>query len=276
MACAPFVDLADVVEGGRGLAGGCERGSRLELQRAPQPRSDAAGKLFEPRRGDGADAVDHFGDPPGILVLAQRPADDQRQCHRAELGNVGAAIEQCRRVRRQGDAEVLPVALRRETQLLERGAEHVLGDDDARVAGDEDALRRQRAVAGAPLLVQRGDGGGDLPDDAERGIDLDGNQALVGDGQHLRQADALDVVRGQRQAQRRPGHVHDAAGARERVVVEAREPGQALAQRGFERRVRRELAVEKQDAERLVPRADDAPALAETVLEDDRWKGRSR
>jgi hypothetical protein len=68
----------------------------------------------------------------------------------------------------------------------------------------------------------------------------------------------------------------DTTRTRERVVMKACDVREAFPERGFERRVRGELAVEEQHAECLVPRANDAAALTKTVLEYDGWKGRSR
>ena len=84
--------------------------------------------------------------------------------------------------RRQRDAELLPQTLARELELLDRRAEHVLDDHQPRVRRDDQPLRRDQAVSDlARVLVHQRDGGNQLPDQAERGIDVELQVPLVGD-----------------------------------------------------------------------------------------------
>ena len=101
-----------------------------------------------------------------ILLGSERPAEDQRQRHQADGGDVGALIE-ARQAggARQRDPEILPEPLPCEAQLFDRGAQHVLDDHQPRVRRDDQAFRRDQAVGDvAGVLVQQGNRGDQLPD----------------------------------------------------------------------------------------------------------------
>ena len=83
------------------------------------------------------------------------------------------------RARRHRDAELLPQAIAAELELLDRGAEHVLDDDEPRVRRHDEALGRDQPVRDvACIFVQHRDRRHQLPDQAKRRVDVD-LQALV-------------------------------------------------------------------------------------------------
>ena len=139
--------------------------------------------------------------------------------------------------RRHGDAEVLPQPIAAELQLLDRGAEHVLDDDEPRVRRHDEPFGRQEAVRDvARVLVEHGDRRHELPNQAERRVDVELQAALVRDAQDVGEPRALDVVRHDRQRRGGRHPAVDAAHARVVGVAEIREARGALAQRELERR----------------------------------------
>ena len=107
--------------------------------------------------------------------------------------------------RRHRDAELLPQPLAAELQLLDRGAEHVLDDHQPRVRRHDEPLRRDQTVRDvARVLVQHGDRRHQLPDQAERGVDVELQVALVRDAQDVGEPRAFDVI-GHDRERRAPG-----------------------------------------------------------------------
>ena len=206
-----------------------------------------------------------------ILVIAQRPAENQRERDDANLRDVGAMIEM-RRPRRswQRDAEVFPVLLVREAKLLERRAHHVFDDDEPRVRADDDALRRNRAVRGVSrVLVQHGHRRHKLPDQAQRRVDVEREVRELGNCDQIRQAHARRVLGHERQGRSLIVQSIDAANAREIGMAEVREAAHTLAQRELERGNRGELASQAEDFERLIGGVDHMAPFAEAILKHD-------
>ncbi len=208
-----------------------------------------------------------------IFVLGEKAAQDQRQPDDADLRDVGSLIETRGFVRwRQSDAKLPPVAFRRPAQLLERGAEHVFRDHDPGVGRDDDAFGPNRAVRQiAAALMQHGDGGNELADEVQRGVDVYRDRPLRRRRQQIRQPDA---ARGLGRDRQRGGGIAqplDAFYPGEVGVAKIREPAGTFAQRKLERRNRRQFAAQTQEFERVADRriADSTP-FAETVVEDDR------
>ena len=91
-------------------------------------RSGGAQRLLLAERRTLAGFVQQRGNPVRELVGGERAAQDQRQRDEAHPGHVRAVIEARQSgARRHRDSEVLPQPIAAELQLLDRGAEHVLG-----------------------------------------------------------------------------------------------------------------------------------------------------
>ena len=90
--------------------------------------------------------------------------------------------------RRSGrhDVEIAPQLAARQAQLLDRGTDHVLGDDDSGVGCDEDALGRDRAVRGTVRsVVQRRDRRNELPHDAQCRVDIELESMALGNRENV-------------------------------------------------------------------------------------------
>jgi hypothetical protein len=121
--------------------------------------------------------------------------------------------------------------------------------------------------------VQHGDGGHELPNEAQRRIDIELQSTLAGDAQNLRQPRAFDMIRddGERAVRL---HAIDAAHARVVRVSKVHEPRGPLAQRELERRHGRQRRPQPQDLQQLAGggiRSDHA--FAKTVGEQ--WRLRA-
>src|SRR5438034_1362692 len=82
-----------------------------------------------PAPGDRPCRSERVGRTRRVFILEQRAAENQREGDDAELRDVGAMIELRRTCRwRHGDAQILPVALGRVSQALDRRPEDVLND----------------------------------------------------------------------------------------------------------------------------------------------------
>ena len=177
----------------------CAAGVELQGPRQPSPE----------RIGDGLAAA-HDGVLGGRrqqrrqiakVVVAERPSEDQGKRDHANLHDVGAMV-QARGAcpRRDGDAQVLPQPLPAVGKRLDGCAEHVLDEHDARVGRHQDAFRGQRAVADvARVLVKHRDGGDNLSQQAQRGVDVQVEIEGVRDLENSRQPRALDRVADQRE-----------------------------------------------------------------------------
>ena len=132
----------------------------------------------------------------------ERPPEDERQrgdADAVDVGSDGRTAHGPGRGRHR-DAELLPQPLAAELQLLDRRSEHVLDDHQPRVRRDDEALGRDQSVRGvARVLVQQRDGGHQLTNQAERGVGVQLQAALVRDAQHVREPRALDVIGDDRQ-----------------------------------------------------------------------------
>ena len=200
----------------------------------------------------------------------QRPAEDERERDHADAGHVGAMIEARQAgARRHRDAELLPQPIAAELQLLDGGRHDVLDDHQARMRGDDHALGRDQSVRDfARVLVQQRHGGNELADQAQRGVDVELQVALVRDTQDVGEARAFDVVRDDGQS--RSGYLHaiDAPNPRVVGVAEVRQPRRPFAQRELERRHRRQRRPDAKNLQQLACGAigcDDA--LAEAIAE---------
>ena len=81
---------------------------------------------------------------------------------------------------------VFQVLLVRVVQLIERGAEHVLDDDETRLRRDDETLGPDRAVAQVRrLLMQHRQRVHELTNEAERGVGLDRQQPRFGERENL-------------------------------------------------------------------------------------------
>ena len=250
-----------------------ERVARIELQRAHQPGAEAGGQRLEPAAGrDGPRRRHQIAEARGCFLVVQAASEDQRQRDDTDLRDVGAMIEfRQPRGARHRDAQLAPVALLREAQLLERGSHYVLDDDQARARGDDQTLRGNRAMRGVGLvLVQHRHRGYQLAQQAERGVDVERDFRRLGEAQHLGQPQSLGDVGDEREGGSGIFQPFDAAHVAVARVAEGREIAEALAQRELERGHGRELAAEAEHFDRLVARAiDGEPAGAEAVLESD-------
>ena len=117
----------------------------------------------------------------------QRPAEDERERDHADASHVGAMIEARQAgARRHRDAELLPQPIAAELQLFDGRRHHVLDDHQARMRGDDHALGRDQSVRDfARVLVQQRHGGNELADQAQRGVDVELQVALVRDTQDV-------------------------------------------------------------------------------------------
>ena len=103
----------------------------------------------------------------------------------------------------------------------------------------------------ARVLVEHGDRRHELPDQAERRVDVELQAALVRDAQDVGEPRALDVVRHNRERRGGRHAAVDAAHAGVVGVAEIRKARGALAQREFERRHREERGAEPEDLQQL-------------------------
>ena len=125
-------------------------------------------------------------------------------------------------------------------------------------------MRKSLDVSG--VLVQRGDGGYQLADQAERGIDVQIDAAIGRLDEEIRKARAGDGVGDNCKRGMPIGQPLDGAHAHERRVAERGQPAHALAQRELEGRDRRELVAYAEHLERFgAARVQDVVAFAETV-----------
>ena len=176
--------------------------------------------------------------------------------------------------RRHRDPELLPQPLAAELQLLDRRGDDVLDDHQPRVRRHDQPLGRDQAVRDvARVLVQQRDGRHQLANQAERGVDVELQAALLRDAQDVGEPRALDVIGDDREPRRRHLHAIDAAHARVIGMAEVRQPRGALAQRELERRHRRQRRPDAKDLQQLAGRAvgrDDA--VADAVAEQRRLR----
>ncbi len=94
----------------------------------------------------------------------------------------------------------MPQPLAPVLHLFDCRAAHVFRDDQTSVRRDHEALGADQAVGRvACVLVQEHQRRYELPDQAQRGIDIELQPAVLGDAQDLGQARAFDAVRHQRQ-----------------------------------------------------------------------------
>ena len=152
---------------------------------------------------------------------------------------------------RYRDAEITPQALSAVGELLDGCPKHVLDDHDARVAGNDDAFRRECPVRYVPrVLVQHRDRRHDLPHQAQGRVDVQIDLAGAGDLEDSGKPRADGAFRDdtERRAVVEP---IDAPCARVERVAEVREPADPLAKHELEGGRREELGAEAQDFEGL-------------------------
>ena len=84
--------------------------------------------------------------------------------------------------------KVLPQTPAGKLQLLERRAEHVLGNHEPAVGRHDETLRRERAMCHLRShAVKHPHGSQKLPDHVERAVEIDANPPLLGEIQHVGQ-----------------------------------------------------------------------------------------
>ena len=138
--------------------------------RTSQPRKRRRQRLLVAHRRLRAGVVEQPGHAMRVFVGAQRSAEDERQRHETDGGDVGAMIESRRAgARRQRDAQVLPQTLAVVLQLLDRRSQHVLGNHQPRVRRDDQTLGRDQAMRDvAGILVQERNRRHQLTNQAQR------------------------------------------------------------------------------------------------------------
>ena len=132
---------------------------------------------------------------------------------------------------RHRDAEFLPQPIAAVLQLLDRRTEHVLEDDQPRVRRDDEALRRNQSMRHiAGVLVQHRDRWNQLPNEAERRVDIELELFFLRYAENVGQPRAFEVIRHDGQG---GGRRHGAIDATDACVVrmtEIRQAGCPLAQ----------------------------------------------
>ena len=246
----------------------------VELKGAPKPSTQtrrqrlvaAAGR----QRPGGRDDV---ADPRRILIVLERTPEDERQRHHPDLGHVGSLIEPREANRaRQRDAQLVPVPLLRKAQLLEGRAERVLDDHEPGVRRDHQSLGTERAVGHiAGRLVQDGDGGDQLPNQAQGRVDVEAQLPFVRPGEEVRQADTCGHVGDHREGLLPVRQALDGAYPAVVGVTEAREAADPLAQRELERRHLGQLLTQAEQFPLLVTRGvHEVSTLPEAIAERNR------
>jgi len=182
---------------------------------------------------------------------------------------------------RHGHPQVVPVALGCVANLLERCAHHVLDDEQPAVRRHDEALGRNGPVSEAldvaRVLVQRGNRRHELPNKAQRRIDIEVDAPIGGLGEQIRQPRARGRVGNDSQCRVSIGEPLDRAHADERGMTEGGEAADTLAQGELERRHRGELVAHAQHFQRLrAARFENVVALAETVNKSDGRGSESR
>ena len=139
----------------------------------------------------------------------------------------------------------------REPKLLEGRSQDVLDNNEARIRGDDESLGAEGAVGHvARVFVEQRHGRDELPDQRERGVDVQRQLALFGKVENLRQTHAGDALGDERQR----GAVLQAIDASDASVIrmtKIRQATDALAQCELERRNRRQVRAETQEFERV-------------------------
>ena len=149
--------------------------ARVELQRANQPAAQRLRDRLARRRATCSPSpTPRAPAAHRRSSSAERPAEHERQRHHAELHDVGAVVEpRDAGARRHRHAQVLPQPLAAVAELLDRRAEHVLDDHDARAG-----VMTMRSGASAPCETSRAFwwsiaiAGHELADEAQRGVDV--------------------------------------------------------------------------------------------------------
>jgi hypothetical protein len=240
------------------LGRGRKRAAGVELQRARQPVTQRRRqRLLFAERSTFTRLIEEVRQPVRKLFDGQRPAEEQRQRDQPHAGDVRPVIEPRRAgARRHRDPELIPQALARELELLDRGGDDVLDDDEPRMRGHDQALGRDQAVRDvARILVPQRDRRHQLANQADGGVDVQLQPALVRDAENVREPRALDMIRHDRETRRGDLHAIDPAHPGVIGVAEIRQPRRPLAQRKLERRHRRKRRVDFQDLEELAGRA---------------------
>jgi hypothetical protein len=161
-----------------------------------------------------------------------------------------------RHARRRGhrNPELLPQSLTTTLQLFDRRADDVFHNDETRVRRHDDAFGGDQPVRRvACIFVQQGDGGDQLANQAEGGVGIELNAALMCKAQDLGEPRPFDMVgdHGERSVAL---SAVDAADARVVRVAEVQQARGALAQRELERRNRRQRRPQPQDLQQLTGR----------------------
>ena len=253
-----------------------ERVPRVDLQGAGHP------VRHEGRRRTAAQhpQIHHLacqrGHATRILVVADRPREQERQRNHADGSDVRALVEaHGTRRRRDRDPELPPQLAARQVEPLQGGAEDRVGHHEAAVGRDDEPLGRERAV-GQPgrVAAERVDRRHELPQHGHghtrRRVEL----ARGGPRQQARQPRAVRPLRQHVDRPRRAGDRADAMHPHERRVGERGEGGGALAQRRLEGGARLELGTHPEHFEPPSLGIGHGQAISETIAEHGRIGGK--
>ena len=128
-----------------------EDAPRIHVERTQQPAAD--------RRRD-RNAHQYVAESPEVFRVTQRTSGKHRDRDQRGLRNVNTPIEPGAAGREWDcNAKFFPITLRRKSQLLDCGAEHVIGNPHAAV-GEQDTLGRNRTMSKVPAVtMERGERG---------------------------------------------------------------------------------------------------------------------
>ena len=189
-----------------------------------------------------------------MLRVAQRSPRKHRYGHQRGLRDIDGPIEAgAAGRRRHRHAQLLPVALGREAQLLDGGAEDVVGDADLSV-GEHDALGRDRAVRQiAALAMELGQRVEHLLQHEHCRADGDRLAARCGPREHLGQTSAAGEIVDKADGSEPAWPAKDVANRQKGRVIELLEQPEPLVERELERRHRGQLGSNQQTLVRGAP-----------------------
>ena len=135
----------------------------------------------------------------------------------------------------QREPQLSPRVGARARQAAQRGAQHVLGDEQATARLDDQAIGPDGAVRHVRALgVQGGQRVGCIGDQRKQEVGRQARAAPFGQAQDVGQADAVAAHRDEGQAAARLGQAVDAADTREAGMIEVAQLAGARAQRELE------------------------------------------
>jgi hypothetical protein len=148
--------------------------------------------------------------------------------------------------RRHGHAQFFPIPFRCEAKLLDGRPEYVVGYAYPAI-GQNDAFGRQRAMREvAALAVQFAQAREDVLDDKQGRFQVNRLPRRLGPDQQLGKTDAPRVVVDEPNTRQPPRYPDDVADRQKGRMIELLDQPEALVEREFKRRHRRQLAAKKQ------------------------------